>query len=65
MDATAYFEQKETPEQAAAELQQYYNTVKMVKGEFICLFHNHFLTEQEIWVEWRNLYEKFLRLNAC
>lgn len=64
MDATVYFEQKETPQQAATELQQYYDIVKMVRGEFICLFHNHFLTEQLIWVEWRNLYEKFLRLNA-
>jgi hypothetical protein len=64
MDATAYFEQKETAMQAATELQQYYDLIKMVNGEFICLFHNHFLTEQITWVEWRKMYEGFLRANA-
>ena len=65
MDATAYFEQKETAQQAAIELQQYFDIVKMVQGKFICIFHNHFLTEQAEWIAWRKMYEGFLRANTC
>jgi len=64
MDANAYFEQKYTAEEAAAELQQLYDVVKFVNGEMICLFHNHFLTEQPQWIGWRKMYATFLKTNS-
>lgn len=60
MDANAIFEQQLTPEQALQELQQYYTVVKQVNGTFITIFHNHFLTKEQDWLSWRNMYEAFL-----
>ncbi len=63
MEANSFFEQKLTIDEAAAELQSYYNIVKKVNGHFITIFHNHFLTEQTQWIAWRNMYENFLHSN--
>lgn len=63
MEATSVFEQKNTVEQTAEELQYYFDMVKSVNGEFITLFHNHFLTEQPQWLPWRKMYEEFLDKN--
>jgi hypothetical protein len=63
MEASSYFEQKYTAEQAAEEIQYYHDIVKSVNGEFITLFHNHFLTQQPQWLPWRNMYEAFLKTN--
>jgi hypothetical protein len=63
MEANSFFEQKLTIDEAAAELQSYYNIVKKVNGHFITIFHNHFLTEQKQWIAWRNMYENFLHSN--
>jgi len=63
MEATSVFEQKYSVEQTAEELQYYHDMVKSVKGEFIALFHNHFLTEQPQWLPWRKMYERFLENN--
>lgn len=63
MEATSFFHQGYTAEQAAEEMQYYHDTVKKVNGEFITLFHNHFLTEQPEWIEWRRMYENFLQAN--
>lgn len=60
MDATASFHQRESAEQAWEELHKYYEKVRSVGGELITIYHNHFLTEQEEWVEWRNRYALFL-----
>lgn len=60
MDATSFFHQKNSPQQAYNELLQHYEIIKYVEGTFITLFHNHFLTEQPEWIEWRKIYEKFL-----
>ncbi|MBS1628118.1 MAG: polysaccharide deacetylase family protein [Bacteroidetes bacterium] len=60
MDATSFFYQKNSPQQAYNEMLQYYEIIKYVDGTFITLFHNHFLTEQPEWMEWRKMYEKFL-----
>ncbi len=65
MDANAYFEQKATVQEAAAELRQFHDIVRQVNGQLITIFHNHFLTTQPQWVNWRNLYEQFLRTNFC
>ncbi|MGI8951490.1 MAG: polysaccharide deacetylase family protein [Chitinophagaceae bacterium] len=60
MEANSFFEQHYSATQAATELQQYYEIVKNVSGELITIFHNHFITEQPQWIEWRKLYENFL-----
>lgn len=63
MDANAIFEQKHSPTEARKELQHYYDIVKSVNGFLVTIFHNHFLTEQSEWMQWRNLYEEFLKEN--
>ncbi|MBV9989277.1 MAG: polysaccharide deacetylase family protein [Chitinophagaceae bacterium] len=63
MEANSFFQQHYSAEQAGAEIQYYYDTVKNVEGELITLFHNHFLTLQPEWVEWRRMYEQFLQSN--
>ncbi len=63
MEANSFFEQKLTIDEAATELQNYFNIVKKVNGQFITIFHNHFLTNQPQWVAWRNMYENFLQTN--
>jgi hypothetical protein len=64
MEATSFFNQAYSVEQAAEEIQYYYDTVKKVNGEFITLFHNHFLTEQPQWIQWREMYAAFLKKNS-
>ncbi|MDB5209323.1 MAG: hypothetical protein JWQ30_150 [Sediminibacterium sp.] len=63
MEATSFFNQAYSVEQAAEEIQYYYDTVKKVNGEFVTLFHNHFLTEQPQWIQWREMYAAFLKKN--
>lgn len=63
MEASSYFNQGYTAEQAAEEIQYYHDIVKEVNGEFITLFHNHFLTDQPQWRDWRGMYEAFLSNN--
>lgn len=63
MEANSFFEQHYTAAQAAEELQQYYDTVKKVNGTLITIFHNHFITGQQQWIEWRKMYADFLQKN--
>ncbi len=63
MDANSFFEQHYSVEQAAEELQHYYDIVKKVNGKLITILHNHFLTEQSQWLPWRKMYEDFLKKN--
>ena len=63
MEANSFFEQGYSAEQAGEEIQYYHDVVKKVNGEFITLFHNHFLTEQPGWIEWGKMYERFLQNN--
>ncbi len=60
MDATASFQQRVSAGQAWEELTEYYEKVRSVGGELITIYHNHFLTEQDEWIEWRNRYALFL-----
>ncbi|MDE3237046.1 MAG: hypothetical protein KGO81_13920, partial [Bacteroidota bacterium] len=64
MDATASFEERLTAEEAYATLQTFYNLVRSVGGECTIILHNHFLTEQQDWIEWRKSYELFLSSNC-
>ena len=63
MEANAHFEQRLTVEEAAKELQHYFNVVQQVQGELITIFHNHFLTEEPQWAPWREMYEAFISDN--
>lgn len=63
MEATSVFNQGYTVQEAAEEIQYYHDTVKKINGEFITLFHNHFLTEQPEWNPWRHMYSAFLQKN--
>ncbi len=63
MEAVSFFSQGYSAEEAGRELQYYYDVVKEAGGEFITLFHNHFLTEQAQWIAWREMYETFLAKN--
>ncbi len=63
MEANSFFEQQYSVEEAAEEIQYYHDIVKTVGGQFITLFHNHFLTEQPEWTQWRKMYEDFLQKN--
>lgn len=64
MEANSFFEQHYTAGQASEELQQYFDTVKKVNGTLITIFHNHFVTEEPQWIEWRKMYESFLESNS-
>jgi len=63
MEANSFFEQGYSAEEAGEEIQYYFDVVKKVNGEFITLFHNHFLTEQPEWIGWRRMYAGFLEKN--
>jgi hypothetical protein len=63
MEANSFFEQHLSPSEAAKELQHYYNVTKQVGGQLITIFHNHFLTEQQQWRAWREMYENFFVSN--
>lgn len=63
MDANSIFELRLPVYEAKKELQELFNQVKMVKGEMTCIFHNHFLTDQPEWVEWKKMYAEFLMEN--
>jgi hypothetical protein len=63
MDANAFFEEKLSAEEAATSLQAYHDVVKKVNGTLITIYHNHFLTEQLQWLQWRNVYTEFLKNN--
>jgi len=60
MEATAHFTEHKTAEQAYQQMSEQYDLVKSINGEFITLFHNHFLTDDTEWRPWRNMYKTFL-----
>ena len=62
MDANSYFEQHLSADEAAVELQQYYNIVKQVGGNCTIILHNSFLTKQLQWLPWREMYNNFLSM---
>ena len=63
MDANSIFELRLPVYEAKNELQAMWDQIKKVKGEMICIFHNHFLTDQPDWVEWKKMYIDFLKEN--
>lgn len=60
MDANAFFEQKQTPEQSLREGLAYGNLVREVNGELITIWHNPFLGTDPLFKGWKEAYAKFL-----
>jgi hypothetical protein len=61
MDANAYFEQKQTPEQTYLELMHYYDTVKKLNGTIASIWHNHLLGSHPKFTRWREMFELFMK----
>lgn len=63
MDANNIFELRSPVYEAKQELEELFDQVKMVNGEMVVIFHNHFLTDQPEWVEWKKMYADFITEN--
>lgn len=63
MDANCYYEQRQSPAEALAELQQYHQTCKQVGGELCTIWHNNFLGTDKAFAGWRDVYQQFLIIN--
>jgi hypothetical protein len=61
MDATSFYEQKQTPSAALFELLKYYRAVKKVSGMMVTIWHNQFLGSDPQFAGWKEVYEVFLK----
>lgn len=61
MDSTAIFHERLNAEMAMERMGYFSRTVRKVNGVFSYIMHNHFLTEQQEWIMWHNMYETFLK----
>lgn len=64
MEANSYYEQKFTAQQALEEMRDYRKVVKSVGGMLITIWHNHFLGNEKVFGEWKQVYEEFIRETA-
>jgi len=60
MDANSFYEQKQTPAEALAEMRRYFDAVKSVDGTLIMIWHNSFLGTDPLYKGWREVYEEFV-----
>jgi len=60
MDANAYYEQKQTPQETLDELIHYLSVCKSVNGTLITIWHNNFLGTDAAFKEWREIYTQFI-----
>lgn len=60
MEANSFYELKQTPDEALAELNHLLEEVKKVNGTFITIFHNHFLGTGHMFSGWKEMYEEFV-----
>ncbi len=60
MDANSFYEQKQNAEVTLIELKHYLNVCRVVNGELITIFHNHFLGSDPMFKGWREMYENFI-----
>lgn len=65
MDANSIFEMRLPVYEAKDELEELWRQVKNVQGEMVCIFHNHFLTDQPAWTEWKKMFADFLAENCA
>ncbi len=61
MDANAYYEQGYTPQQAYAELMQFYTAVKKLNGMLVTVWHNSILGTDSSFAGWREMFELFMK----
>lgn len=61
MDASSFYEQKQTPKETFDELMHYYKVVKEVNGTLITIWHNNFLGTDPSFKGWREVYEQFIQ----
>lgn len=59
MDATAFYQEKLSPDAAANELQFFLDTVRSVQGVLYTIFHNHLLGTDAVFNGWQKVYEDF------
>jgi hypothetical protein len=60
MDANAYYEQKQSPEESLEEMLKYFQRIKEVNGKMITVWHNSFLGTGKEFRGWREVYQRFL-----
>lgn len=60
MDANAYYEQKQNPQQTLEELMHYLSVCKQVNGTLITIWHNNFLGTAKEFEGWKAMYEQFI-----
>ncbi|WP_276479889.1 polysaccharide deacetylase family protein [Paraflavitalea pollutisoli] len=61
MDANSYYEQKDTPQQAYAELVLYHEQIRKLNGMMISIWHNSILGTDRRFAGWREMFELFMR----
>ena len=61
MDANCFYESKQTPEQAYAELMEYYLNIKSLNGTMITIWHNNILGTVPGMEGWRKMFELFMK----
>jgi hypothetical protein len=61
MDANCFYEQHQTPEQAYAELMDYYLKIKALRGTMISIWHNNILGTMPGMDGWRKMFELFMK----
>lgn len=60
MDATCFYYQKKSAEEAYGELMYYYEECNKVKGSFMTIFHNNFLGTEPQFEGWQDMYARFI-----
>ena len=60
MDANAYYEQKQNPQQTLEELMHYLSVCKQGNGTLITIWHNNFLGTAKEFEGWKAIYEQFI-----
>lgn len=64
MDANAYYEQKNTAQEALAEMKSLYQSVEAVNGLFSMVWHNNFVGTDPVFTGWKEVYEHFMQWQA-
>jgi len=62
MEANSFYEQHFTPLQALEEMKYYFDVCKKVNGEFISIWHNHFVGTDKMFEGWKEVYEQFMTI---
>ncbi len=65
MDATAYYHQKLSSDQAFDELLYFFNVNREVNGTMMTIWHNNFLGPHPQMGAWKKTYERFLSEIIC